>query len=250
LANRAAAEGLQKSIVVEVRSRALKLSASMLSLRDLLRSHGSLLLIDSASARIQVGLMRSDGREFWAAANEEAGVAVFTGAEAVLKQAEMKVGDVGAFAFCDGPGSVLGIRTAAVALRTWRVLKSAPCFAYCSLDLVAKFRIHSDNGRDFSVIADARRDTWHRVQVGRDGAVGPLQRVVPGQLSGSLFAPEHFRHWTQAPAGVVQVSYAVREMLHGVNESPLFRDASEPDAFLHEEPVYKTWTPQVHQAPK
>lgn len=222
----------------------------MLSLRDLLRSHGSLLLIDSASARVQVGLMRSDGREYWAAANEEAGVAVFTGVDAVLQQAGMKIADVGAFAFCDGPGSVLGIRTSAVALRTWRVLKSAPCHAYCSLDVVAKFRIQSAGAQEFSVIADARRDTWHRVQVGNDGAVGPLQRVAPGQLSGVLLTPEHFRHWTQAPAGVLQVPYAVREMLHAVPDIPLFRDAPEPDAFLHEEPVYQTWTPQVHQAPK
>jgi hypothetical protein len=30
----------------------------------------------------------------------------------------------------------------------------------------------------------------------------------------------------------------------------LFRQTEEPDAFLHEEPSYAMWTPQVHQAPE
>ena len=29
----------------------------------------------------------------------------------------------------------------------------------------------------------------------------------------------------------------------------LFRPTDAPDAFLHEEPSYATWTPQIHRAP-
>jgi tRNA threonylcarbamoyladenosine biosynthesis protein TsaB len=152
--------------------------------------------------------------------------------------------------FCDGPGSVLGIRTAAVALRTWSVLKARPTFAFASLDLVAKFQLQTaspDGG--FSVIADARRETWHRVEVGTEGRVGALQRVKSADMSGPLLTPEHFRHWSVLPAAVQTVPYSVATMLDTLPGTPLFREAPEPDAFLHEEPVYQTWTPQVHRAP-
>ena len=32
-------------------------------------------------------------------------------------------------------------------------------------------------------------------------------------------------------------------------DADLFRATDAPDAFLHEEPSYATWTPQIHRAP-
>jgi tRNA threonylcarbamoyladenosine biosynthesis protein TsaB len=32
-------------------------------------------------------------------------------------------------------------------------------------------------------------------------------------------------------------------------DEPFFRESPEPDAFMHEQPSYVAWTPQVHQAP-
>ena len=40
------------------------------------------------------------------------------------------IGSVRAFAFCEGPGSILGIRTSAMALRAWNVLRPRPMFGY------------------------------------------------------------------------------------------------------------------------
>lgn len=224
----------------------------MLSLRDLLLAHSSVLLVDSASARIQVGLLRGDAAPAWANSAEEAGVGVFACTQEVLRAASLRLEEIAAFVFCDGPGSVLGIRTAAVALRTWNVLKPRPCFAYCSLDLAAKSQRQSAPGNvstPFSVIADARRDTWHRVVVDREGVVGSLQRVPSGELTGALLTPEHFRSWSRPPAGLQTVPYSVEQMLQTLEETPLLREAPEPDAFLHEEPTYQTWTPQIHRAP-
>jgi tRNA threonylcarbamoyladenosine biosynthesis protein TsaB len=224
----------------------------MLSLRDLLLAHSSVLLVDSASARIQVGLLRRGAAPAWAHSAEEAGVGVFACTQDVLRAASLRLDQVAAFVFCDGPGSVLGIRTAAVALRTWNTLKPRPSFAYCSLDLAAKFQCQSAPSglsASFNVIADARRDTWHRVVVDPEGQVGPLQRVPAGELNGSLLTPEHFRSWSRPPAGLQTIPYSVEDMLRRLEGTPLLREAPEPDAFLHEEPAYQTWTPQIHRAP-
>jgi tRNA threonylcarbamoyladenosine biosynthesis protein TsaB len=215
----------------------------MPNLRQLLAAHPVALLLDTASARTQVGLLTPDPRETqcWFSSDDEAGVALFAGAEALLAESGRRIADVRVFLFCEGPGSVLGIRTAAMALRTWRVLNPAPVFAYRSLELVA----HKLADPAVSVIADARRDSWHVAQVGE-----PLRRIPTAELRGSLVMPEHFRHWTPLPEGIRRTSYDVSELLPALPDAELFRQTDEPDAFLHEEPSYAMWTPQVHQAPE
>ena len=208
----------------------------MPNLRQLIATYAPLLLIDAASARIQVGLLGSGVTARWAASDQESGVGVFR----CLEQLGIQPGDAGAFVYCDGPGSVLGIRTVAMALRTWNVLRPRPVFAYHSLALVAQAL-----GRpEIQVIADARRDSWHCLAMGEG-----LRRVTTAELAGKqLIMPDGFRHWTPLPAGTTRTPYGVAGLLPGILEPDLFRAVGAPDAFLHEEPSYVTWTPQIHRA--
>jgi tRNA threonylcarbamoyladenosine biosynthesis protein TsaB len=242
----------------------------MFTLRALLDRHPTLLLIDSASARIQVGLLRHSREPLWEAANEEAGSALFSLTEKLLVRASasslhlsgaapasssspshksLPLSAIDAFVFCDGPGSVLGIRTAAVALRTWCALHPRPSYAYTSLAIVAHSLALNETLRDFSVISDARRETWHRVTVDSSGSVSPLHRTPASELTGPLVLPENFRHWSALPPGTRTVPYDLATQLPALATTPLFIDAPEPDAFLHEEPSYQTWTPKIHRAP-
>jgi len=221
----------------------------MSSLRQLLAQHPTILLIDSSSTVVQVAVLRRDAEPVWIAKPGEAGEQVFAIATELLEKTNLSLESVEAFVFCDGPGSVLGIRTTAVALRTWCVLRDRPTYAYCSLTIVAQALARAPNRRDFSVIADARRDSWHRVTVDADGTISNLHRLPTAELSGPLVMPEGFRHWTELPASTETVSYSLATLLPQLADADLFYAAAEPDAFLHEEPVYKTWTPQVHRAP-
>lgn len=208
----------------------------MPSLRQLLAAHGTLLLIDAASARVQVGLLATGQPARWAASDDESGVGIFRG----IEQLGVQPSAAGAFVFCDGPGSVLGIRSAAMAVRTWCVLQPRPVFAYHSLALVAQAL-----GRPgATVIADARRDAWHGKSYDTS-----LRRVPTAELAGELIMPEGFRHWTPLPDGVARTPYVLAELLPRVADHDLFRPTVAPDAFLHEEPSYAMWTPQIHRAP-
>jgi tRNA threonylcarbamoyladenosine biosynthesis protein TsaB len=214
----------------------------MPSLRQLLNAHPNLLLIDSTSTRVQAGLWTPGAATRWHSSDSEAGTGVFACVEALLAQTHRGIAEVAAFVFCEGPGSVLGIRTAAVALRTWQVINpSAATYTYQSLDLVAR----SLGRPELSVIADARRDTWHVARLDH-----PLRRVPSAELSGELVMPEFFRHWTPLPAELGTTRYDVAASLENLPDADLFRAVSEPDAFTHEEPAYVTWTPQIHQAPQ
>jgi tRNA threonylcarbamoyladenosine biosynthesis protein TsaB len=216
----------------------------MPSLRQLLAEHPTLLLIDTASTRVQVGLWTAGETEppRWRVSDTEASTGLFECVDAVLREAGLRIADIGAFVFCEGPGSVLGIRTAAVALRSWRAVHSnATAYSYQSLDLVAR----AVNRPEVNIIADARRDTWHVMQPGRS-----LRRVPAAELTGELIMPEHFRHWTALPSAVTTTGYDVATLLAALSDADLFRPSEQPDAFMHEDPSYVTWTPQVHQAPR
>jgi tRNA threonylcarbamoyladenosine biosynthesis protein TsaB len=210
----------------------------MPSLSQILPGNGPLLLLDAASERIQAGLLSAGREPRWASAREEAGTGIF----ACLDALGADVGGVGAFAFCEGPGSILGIRSAAMAIRAWCALRSRPVHAYLSLGLVAEAE-----GRDgLEVIADARRGLWHRLRRGR-----ALERVPAAELGPDLATPEGFRHWAPLPPGTASCPYDLAVILgrRSVQEADLFREAPSPDAFLHHEPAYARWTPQIHRAP-
>ena len=196
--------------------------------------HGSVLVIDAASAAIQVGLLNGEEKCKWATSPEESGIGIFQ----CVSELAVDPLNVGAFVFCEGPGSVLGIRTAAMALRTWCMLQSRPVYTYTSLALVAHAIGHTETG----VIADARRDSWHHYQLGRG-----LRRLPESELSGELIMPAGFRHWSRLPAGVATTPYSIAELLPKISHEELLRATDAPDAFLHEEPSYLAWTPQIHR---
>jgi tRNA threonylcarbamoyladenosine biosynthesis protein TsaB len=210
----------------------------MPSLNQVLADHGPLLLLDAAAETIYVGLLSPGHPARWSTRREEAGVGLFRG----LEELAIDPGTLRAFAFCEGPGSILGIRTAAMALRTWTVLAPRPCFAYSSLALAATALGRPDVG----LIADARRGRWHHQTLG-----GSWRRVPTAELTGELAMPDGLRHWSAPPAGTRSAPYDLPRLftLPAVAAADLFRPTAAPDAFLHEEPDYAAWTPQVHRAP-
>ncbi|MEO6568408.1 MAG: peptidase M22 [Opitutaceae bacterium] len=207
----------------------------MPSLRQLRAEFASLLLIDAASTMVQVGWLTQDD-DRWRTSSEEAGIGVFTAVEAL----DVDLTGVDAFVFCEGPGSMLGIRTVGMAVRTWNVITTRPVFSYQSLAVVA----HALGNPELTVIADARRESWHTFRVG-----GNLLRVPVAELAGRLVTPEEFRNWSTLPPDVTRVPYALSELLAKVPDENLFRATDAPDAFLHQEPSYVTWTPQIHRGP-
>ncbi len=221
----------------------------MPSLSQLLTSHGSLLVLDAASMNIQVGLLRHGSTDLWWSSQGESSAAIFSGAGSVLAQASMNVGAIEAFAFCEGPGSMLGIRTVAMALRTWQVLSPRPVYAFQSLAVAAHYERLRGNCRNFSVIADARRDSWHCQQMGANGSAGLLQRVPSAKLpDGELLTPEGFRAWAQPPRTIGFCSYGLASILPAIAGIDCFRLADTVDAFQHEPPDYRKSPAQVHRA--
>lgn len=215
---------------------------------QLLAHHRRILVLDATSQSTQVGLLRPGLPGIWHRTPEEAGHGIFAGTDAVLKEAGLTPKDIEAFVFCEGPGSMLGTRTIAMALRTWQVLRPRPTYAYQSLAVAGRGE-WTRTPRAFTVIADARRDTWHVQPVGADGSLAPLQRVPVADLpAGELVTPENFRAWATLPRPAVTVSYDLATFFPALGDGDFLQTSEAPDAFQHEAPAYKKWSAQVHSA--
>jgi len=215
-----------------------------LSLNQVLARHSPLLILDAAAAVVQVGWLECGRPARWASREGEAGSALF----AALQALDVNPAAAAAFGFDEGPGSILGIRTAAVALRVWQAAHARPIFAYRSLALVAATVAPAGT----TVIADARRSTWHTLRVDAAGRPGPIERRPTTELDGPLVTPAGFRHWTPLPdpsPAAVSFDLAALWAHPAAREAPLWQATTEPDAYLPEAPSYVTWTPAVHRAP-
>lgn len=222
----------------------------MPSLTQLLASHGRLLLLDAASSRVHVGLLHSGVPALWHTSAQEAGIGLFAGVDAVLKSSGLGLSDIGAFVFCEGPGSMLGTRSVAMAIRTWQTLSPRPAYRYQSLRLLAHDLHRADPGSSFALIADARRDTWHCVISNAQG-VQPLRRAPSAEIaamSEGLIMPADFRLWATPPRPATICPYDVAAMVHTHSDADLWTATDVPDAFQHEAPEYKKWSAVGHSS--
>lgn len=219
----------------------------MTSLEQILHEHGSGLVIDCASSAVHCGAL-TPGSAHWVTRQEEAGTGLFAALDELQKATQRGPLDFGAFVFNEGPGSILGIRTAAVALRTWIALQPRPVFRYQGLSAWALAQAKAEPSTSFTAIADARRETWHAVAAA-GGRVEPLRRLPADALAGPCRMPEGFRAWTSPPAHCIQIPYTPSAFLASLADQPLLEPAPEPDAFMHEDPQYQTWSAKVHRAP-
>lgn len=216
------------------------------SLRQLLALHPVLLALDTSSTRIEVALWLGPSAEpaFLVTVEGEASGALPSALSQVLASAGRGVRDLDAAVFCAGPGSLLGIRLAAATLRAWRAARpELALYSYLSLPPLAVAH------PAFTIVADARRDTWHAVQ---PGAAHIVTRLATTELARRppLATPAHFRRWSELPAGqtVTELPWCPAKLLAAAPDEDFFTTAADPEAFQHEPPSYAAWTPQVHRS--
>ena len=226
--------------------------AATLSLAAIVATHSSVLVLDPCTIHVQAGVLRSGLTPLWHSGGDDSSIHLFAAAESCLRAADLAPGRVGAYVFCEGPGSQLGIRTAAMALRTWQALRSspAPVFAYRSLLVAALAHARHQPG-PFAVVADARRDSWHAVRVAADGTASPVLRVARAELAEwpePLFTPAGFRAWAQPPRPAGTCDYDCASMFANLGELPLLHAVADPEPWLSAPITYKTWTGERHRA--
>ena len=128
-----------------------------------MNAHDQPCLVIDGSARegVRVGVL-ADGR--WVAESTVADGALEATtdlAAEVLKKAHLKFTDIKSYAVCIGPGSMLGIRVSAMAVRTWATLYQRPIYVWESLNLLAEYALEQGIKPPFAVINESRLKRWN-----------------------------------------------------------------------------------------
>jgi len=213
---------------------------------------GRYLLLDASGPLVQTALWQSGKWLRWTGSREEAGKSLFSGTREILKSEKTGFEDLNGFLFCEGPGSMLGIRIAAMAIRGWQstVDFHLPVFSYQSLFLLAKILLKQETKPPFHLISDARRKRWNLVSVLPGGKIAPLSRLTAGELEklqGPFFRMEEsfIRSEPPKPAKIISYNLKNHASLFLDKDLPAYSETAEP--FLGEEPQYQKWQKRRHR---
>ena len=206
-----------------------------------------LVLDGSARAGVRVGVL-SGGRWVGQGLSPDGALeGLFGCVEAALAEAKLKLGDIRSFALCVGPGSVLGIRIAALAVRSWSALEPRPIFVWESLAGIARSALAAGEKGPFLVAVESRLKRWHALEVSTDGSLGVPFEAEAAQLNS---AGSRVLASSEAAPGVLTSHVTVP---HPWSAWPTFfaqpgflREESRPDA-LNVANDFATWSGERHR---
>lgn len=118
-----------------------------------------LLAIDASTPTVYAAILCDSKALAIAESQAESLDAIFDCVERVCRETGLSIQDCEGFAYCEGPGSILGLRLAAMAVATWLALAEntgKPVFTYKSLELVAASQLANRQPMPFTITADYR----------------------------------------------------------------------------------------------
>lgn len=213
------------------------------------------LLIDASGDAPQVGLWQSHG--VWLDLRRADGDALenlFRLVEQLLADHHLRVAELGGFVHCQGPGSLLGLRLAAMAVESWRALTPVPppLFQYHSLSMAAALHGVGTHERDFTVISVFRRDVFNVLRVDAS-ELGPLELCPTDEVLAELAVnPVYLLPQRRLPAPLPPEVRPLTYDLHGLPQAlvrypELIQPAHQAIAYLPVEPEYARWSAERHR---
>ncbi len=214
------------------------------------------LLIDGSGTCFYAGVLGSDGR--WLAfetADEPALESLFATVEHVLRQAAIELDAIRAFIYCEGPGSVLGLRLCAMAIETWRRLQPSPAstYAYNSLQLAAADLIHrAEITQDALLISDWKKNSWNglRISAGALPPVAPIHADALADWTGPLYHLPARKGWQAPPQNAIEAGYHPAHLPELLNTPGLVRPTEGVVLYQSGLNTFQKWTPDRHRATK
>ncbi|CAI8264538.1 MAG: Uncharacterised protein [Opitutia bacterium UBA7350] len=212
------------------------------------------LVIDTSNPVCFAGIL--DAKHHWLAYQSNEGPALeilFSKVETVLTEAELSLNEITSYLYCEGPGSTLGLRLAAMAIKTWRALhvRQPPCFAYHSLQLAAHC-LKKDQPKLLNalIVADWKKDTWNAVFI-KQGVVATGKTISQAKLEawqGSVYHLPQRKGWQAPPSDAITMPYTP-ERIHELIDAPRFlRPVDIPVPFASAPSNFQKWIPDRHRA--
>ncbi|MFQ3223970.1 MAG: tRNA threonylcarbamoyladenosine biosynthesis protein TsaB [Lentimonas sp.] len=210
------------------------------------------LVIDGSGSVVFAGVLDQDGK--WLSKSELNGApleSLFPAVEATLEAAQLSLSDLRSFIYCEGPGSVLGLRLCAMAIETWSRLhpESAHYYAYNSLQLSAELICADTPGLDNALlVSDWKKGVWNAVKINR-GQPGPTEVADDATIAdwtGPLYHLPQRKGWQKPPAGAMTVEYCPQRLAEALKQ---LKPTEGVELYASGVNVFQKWTPERHRAP-
>jgi len=212
-----------------------------------------LLITDCSTLGVQAGILGSNGWLAFARPEGEVASALFAAVKSVLQEADLTLSSLAGFGYCEGPGSTLGIRINAMAIRTWNSLQndSKPCFAYKSLEAaMLMVEARETNQNPYALFSDLRKDCWNGIRIDNDSTIPPIEVVEKRSLNNWPATRWFLRQRLYSP-GPPPEAEALEYDLVGLGDSEAFisrfRAVQKAGVFQTAITEYKKWVPQRHR---
>lgn len=166
-----------------------------------------------------------------------------------LAKEHLTLADISDFIFCEGPGSVLGIRTINVFLQAvGKLLPTSPSIrAYQSLALCAE-SLRRDGKRTGYLFAEYKRQSYQGIDLAEEK--NQIVALTLAELNASSSPSYHLEHragWA-LPERCENISYRLSDINPALLLS-VSQPATLPQVFALDPSSYQKWTPQLHRAP-
>jgi len=215
------------------------------------------LVIDGSGSAVFAGILSDSGT--WRAQLELTGApleCLFPLVKQVLHQAGLTLADLRSFLYCEGPGSVLGMRLCAMAIETWTRLypDAAACFAYNSLQLTAALLLADNPGLGQALlVSDWKKGAWNAVHItdGHAQKTGVVDDEAIAAWTGPLYHLPQRKGWQKPPSKALQLSYNPRRIDEMLRQQPgLLHQTEGVQLYATGINTFRKWTPERHRAPE
>jgi tRNA threonylcarbamoyladenosine biosynthesis protein TsaB len=171
-----------------------------------------------------------------------------------MVEAQVTFENLGGYFYVEGPGSVLGLRLAAMAIRAWQTDDAAlavgqprPVWACGSLHVAAAVALAANAPLPFAVFTEARQGHWHVLEV-KDTDTSNINSLTPREVgehslpAGPLFYLPARKAWHTPPARAQTLPAGLRDHPEVLAQAKLLRAVAMPVPYTGAEPEYKKWT--------
>ncbi len=211
------------------------------------------LVIDGSGSSVFAGVL--DSQNHWRAKVHRDGAPLenlFPAIDVTLKEASIALSDIHSYLYCEGPGSVLGLRLCAMAIETWTRLypHSANLYKYNSLRLTALGLLHSEPElKDALIVADWKKGAWNALYIkgGLAGATEVIDDETLAAWGGAIYHLPQRKGWQSPPANAQTLSYDPTHIAT-VRENPSLLQPTE-GVQLYNSGIntFQKWTPTRHR---
>jgi hypothetical protein len=212
---------------------------------------GPTLVLDAATARVHAGILADSSWTTLEAIEGEALETIFTAVDRSLAAAGLALAELRGVALGVGPGSILGLRLALIALRAWQQLPVARGWTiarFRGLELHGQLLALDAPTEKVHLLTGFRRGSWHHLAV-EAGRLGPLEVIdddTLAGLSGNLHYVPTGRAPATLPAGARQTPFSLAA-LPRLAPAAWARPVSVPELYLPDPPRFARWSAERHR---